>query len=94
MKARLVLAEDLVSAFWPLGPELGRWTFQVRGQLDEAPSVASLRDWIRERAPWFEPQPRQLCWGALTDFPQRVARRFGSGTGRTRADPDRRRPGG
>jgi len=78
-EARLVLAEDSVSAFWPLGPELGRWTFQVRGQLDEAPSLASLRDWIRERAPWFEPHPRQLCWGALTDFPQRVARRFGSG---------------
>jgi 2-polyprenyl-6-methoxyphenol hydroxylase-like FAD-dependent oxidoreductase len=78
-EARLVLGEDTLSAFWPLGPELGRWTFQVHHQLDEAPTLATLRDWIRERAPWFEPVPRQLSWGALADFPQRVARRFGSG---------------
>jgi len=78
-EAHVVLAEDSLSAFWPLGPELGRWTFQVQDHFDEAPSLATLRDWIRERAPWFEPVPRQLCWGALADFPQRVARRFGSG---------------
>jgi 2-polyprenyl-6-methoxyphenol hydroxylase-like FAD-dependent oxidoreductase len=59
--------------------DLSGWTFQVQDHFDEAPSLATLRHWIRERAPWFEPIPRQLCWGALADFPQRVARRFGSG---------------
>jgi 2-polyprenyl-6-methoxyphenol hydroxylase-like FAD-dependent oxidoreductase len=78
-EARIILTEDSVNAFWPLGPGLGRWTFQVRSGLDEAPSLASLREWIQARARWFEPNPEQLCWGALAEFPQRIARRFGSG---------------
>ena len=78
-EARLVISDDSVNAFWPLGPRLGRWTFQVRDRLEQAPSLASLREWIQGRAPWFAPQPKQLCWGALAEFPQRRARRFGSG---------------
>jgi 2-polyprenyl-6-methoxyphenol hydroxylase-like FAD-dependent oxidoreductase len=78
-EAHVVLTEDSVNAFWPLGPSLGRWTFQVRDRLDEAPSLTSLRELIRERAGWFGPNPEQLCWGEVADFPQRRARRFGSG---------------
>ena len=78
-EARLVLSDDSVNAFWPLGPRLGRWTFQVQNRLHEDPSLTSLREWIRERARWFAPNPEQLCWGALAEFPKRVARRFGSG---------------
>jgi hypothetical protein len=32
-----------VSAFWPLGPNLGRWTFQVWENLHEAMSVEAVR---------------------------------------------------
>jgi len=78
-EARVVVGEDSLNAFWPLGPELGRWTFEVRDRLDESPNLTRVREWIRERAPWFGPSPEQVCWAALADFPQRLARRFGSG---------------
>ena len=51
----------------------------MRDRLHEDPSLTSLRAWIHERAPGFAPNPEQLCWGALAEFPQRVARRFGNG---------------
>src|SRR5690606_9525879 len=59
-EARIALAADSVSAFWPLGPNLGRWTFQVWRNLDQAPTLDTLRELLRERAPWFEPRPEQL----------------------------------
>ncbi|HKO90480.1 MAG TPA: NAD(P)/FAD-dependent oxidoreductase [Polyangiaceae bacterium] len=78
-EARVILTEGAVNAFWPLGPNLGRWTFQVQSGLDEPPSTGSLRAWIHERATWFTPTAEELCWGALAEFPERRARRFGSG---------------
>src|SRR6185436_8881864 len=38
-EAHLIVSKDAVSAFWPLGPQQGRWTFQMREHLDEAPSI-------------------------------------------------------
>jgi 2-polyprenyl-6-methoxyphenol hydroxylase-like FAD-dependent oxidoreductase len=78
-RAQLVLSEDSLSAFWPLGPNLGRWTFQVWERLDEPPSLELLQTLLRERAPWFGPKPEQLCWGAVAPFEQQLVRRFGSG---------------
>jgi 2-polyprenyl-6-methoxyphenol hydroxylase-like FAD-dependent oxidoreductase len=77
-EARIVLDEDCASAFWPLGPNLGRWTFELGEHLDEAPSLDRLRALLRERAPGFAPEPEQLCWGATTYFENWVARRFGN----------------
>jgi 2-polyprenyl-6-methoxyphenol hydroxylase-like FAD-dependent oxidoreductase len=34
---------------------------------------------LRERAPWFEPKPEQLCWGAIAPFEQWLVPRFGQG---------------
>jgi 2-polyprenyl-6-methoxyphenol hydroxylase-like FAD-dependent oxidoreductase len=78
-EACIVLSADSVSAFWPLGPNLGRWTLQVWENLDEALSLETLRALLRERAPWFTPQPEQLCWGAVAPFEHRVVRSFGNG---------------
>lgn len=75
--ACITFSGDAVSAFWPLGTELGRFTFQVWEHLDEPLSLDRLRDLIRERAPWFTPNPEQLCWGAVAPFEHRLARRFG-----------------
>lgn len=70
---------DAVSAFWPLGPELGRFTFQVFQSLDETVTLDMLRGLIRERAPWFDPVPEQLCWGAVAPFEHAQVQRFGDG---------------
>jgi 2-polyprenyl-6-methoxyphenol hydroxylase-like FAD-dependent oxidoreductase len=78
-EACVALSADSVSAFWPLGPNLGRWTLQIWENLDEALSLERLRALLRERAPWFTPEPEQLCWGAIASFEHRVAHSFGKG---------------
>jgi 3-(3-hydroxy-phenyl)propionate hydroxylase len=75
--ACLAFDADLVSAFWPLGPELGRFTFQVFESLDEALTLDRMRELVRERAPWFTPTPEQLCWAAVAPFEHALAQRFG-----------------
>lgn len=78
-EACVAFTPEAVSAFWPLGPELGRFTIQVFESLDEAVTLETLRALIRERAPWFEPVPEQLCWGAVAPFEHAQAQRFGEG---------------
>jgi 2-polyprenyl-6-methoxyphenol hydroxylase-like FAD-dependent oxidoreductase len=78
-EASLAFSPDSVCAFWQLGPELGRFTFQVYQSLDENVTLDSLRELIRERAPWFTPTPEQLCWGAIAPFEHALAQRFGEG---------------
>lgn len=78
-EACLAFTPDAVSAFWPLGPELGRFTIQVFRSLDETVTLDMLRQLIRERAPWFEPVPEQLCWGAVAPFEHAQVQRFGEG---------------
>jgi 2-polyprenyl-6-methoxyphenol hydroxylase-like FAD-dependent oxidoreductase len=77
-EAYVVLGADSVSAFWPLGPTLGRWTFQIWEQLDENPSLETLEQLLQERAPWFGPRPEQLGWVTTSTFERRIASRFGS----------------
>jgi 2-polyprenyl-6-methoxyphenol hydroxylase-like FAD-dependent oxidoreductase len=78
-EASITFAGDAVSAFWPLGSELGRFTFQIWEDLDKPLTLERLRELIRERAPWFGANPEQLCWGALAPFEHRITRRFGEG---------------
>ncbi|HTV25565.1 MAG TPA: NAD(P)/FAD-dependent oxidoreductase [Polyangiaceae bacterium] len=78
-EACLSFSHDAVAAFWPLGPELGRFTIQVFQSLDEMVSLERLRELVRERAPWFDPVPEQLCWGAIAPFEHGLAQRFGDG---------------
>jgi 2-polyprenyl-6-methoxyphenol hydroxylase-like FAD-dependent oxidoreductase len=78
-EAHLIVSKDAVSAFWPLGPQRGRWTFQMREHLDEVPSIELLTELLRRRAPWFRPRPEQLAWSTTAHFERRVARRFGAG---------------
>lgn len=68
-----------VSAFWPLAPNLGRFTFQISHGLDETVSLDTLHRLLRQRAPWFTPKPEQLCWGAIAPFEQSLVQRFGHG---------------
>jgi 2-polyprenyl-6-methoxyphenol hydroxylase-like FAD-dependent oxidoreductase len=78
-EACLAFTPEAVTAFWPLGAELGRFTIQVFQSLDEAVTLPMLRELLRERAPWFTPVPEQLCWGAVAPFEHAHAPRFGEG---------------
>ncbi len=78
-EAHFDFSSEGVCAFWPLGPTLGRFTCQLYKGLDEEASLEGLRELLRERAPWFTPNPEQLCWGAVAPFEHRVVRRFGQG---------------
>jgi 2-polyprenyl-6-methoxyphenol hydroxylase-like FAD-dependent oxidoreductase len=78
-EAHVTMCEDFVNAFWPLGGNLGRFTFEIWTDLDQPVSLERLRELIRERAPWFKPNPEQLCWAAVAPFEHRLAERFGRG---------------
>lgn len=78
-EAHLVVGADSVSAFWPLGATLGRWTFQLTQGLDATPSLDMLVDLLRVRAPWFRPRPEQVCWSGVAHFERLIADRFGAG---------------
>jgi 2-polyprenyl-6-methoxyphenol hydroxylase-like FAD-dependent oxidoreductase len=78
-EACLGLTGDTVSSFWPLGPGLGRFTFQVSRSLDEELTLEALRTLLRDEAPWFKPVPEQLCWGAIAPFEHALTPRFGEG---------------
>jgi 3-(3-hydroxy-phenyl)propionate hydroxylase len=78
-EACLGFTSEAVTAFWPLGPELGRFTIQVFRGLDETVTLELLRELLRECAPWFDPVPEQLCWGAVAPFEHAQAQRFGEG---------------
>jgi 2-polyprenyl-6-methoxyphenol hydroxylase-like FAD-dependent oxidoreductase len=78
-EAHVAVSADDVSAFWPLGPHQGRWTFQISEHLDEAPGIDALTELLRRRVPWFLPRPEQLAWSSTVHFERRIARRFGAG---------------
>jgi 2-polyprenyl-6-methoxyphenol hydroxylase-like FAD-dependent oxidoreductase len=78
-EACVALTGDIVASFWPLGPSLGRWTFQVWDHLDQIPGLDRLRELLEARAPWFRPRPERVCWSSTAHFEQRVAARFGRG---------------
>jgi 2-polyprenyl-6-methoxyphenol hydroxylase-like FAD-dependent oxidoreductase len=78
-EAHLVVSPDSVSAFWPLGRSLGRWTFQISEHLGDTPDLHLLQLLLRQRAPWFRPRPEQLGWTTTAFFERRIASRFGSG---------------
>jgi len=78
-EACLAFTPETVTAFWPLGPELGRFAIQVFESLDETVTLEGLRKLLHERAPWFTPVPEQLCWGAVAPFEHALVQRFGEG---------------
>jgi 2-polyprenyl-6-methoxyphenol hydroxylase-like FAD-dependent oxidoreductase len=78
-EAHIAHSADGVCAFWPLGPQVGRFTCQIWKDLDQPVTLDRLRELLRERAPWFTRAPEQLSWAAVAPFEQRLARNFGQG---------------
>jgi 3-(3-hydroxy-phenyl)propionate hydroxylase len=78
-EASLCFGPHGAAAFWPLGKNLGRWTFELREGFANPPTLELLQALVRERAPWFLPTPEQICWGAVVEFEERLARRLGNG---------------
>ncbi|MEY4548336.1 MAG: hypothetical protein RL685_4531 [Pseudomonadota bacterium] len=78
-EAHVLLGSETSGAFWPLGPRLGRWTFQLQDHLSEPGSMELLQHLLRQHVPWFRPRPEQLCWTTTSFFERRVVERFGQG---------------
>lgn len=76
-EAAVVFDGDSVSAFWPLGSRVGRWTFQVWERLDENASPELLSSLVGARAPWFAPTIEQVSWGNVSRFDRLIASEFG-----------------
>lgn len=76
-EATVILAADSVSAFWPLGPSEGRWTFQLWKQLDQTASLSHLHALLDARAPWFDVAIDSLAWGTVIQFERLIASQFG-----------------
>jgi 3-(3-hydroxy-phenyl)propionate hydroxylase len=78
-EASLCFGPQGAAAFWPIGKNLGRWTFELRAGFANPPSLDLLQALVREREPWFSARPEQVCWGAVAEFEERLARRWGNG---------------
>jgi 2-polyprenyl-6-methoxyphenol hydroxylase-like FAD-dependent oxidoreductase len=90
-EARVVFGERTTNVLWPLPDGAFRFSFEVtEGAAPEAAattqldgeayaqlSEAHLRDLLRERAPWFDAEPRNLRWSVRVRFEKRLAERFG-----------------
>jgi 2-polyprenyl-6-methoxyphenol hydroxylase-like FAD-dependent oxidoreductase len=74
---RVVLHGAASNVLWPIGPERGRWSFEV----DESWSGGSseLTDLLAARAPWFGSPPSELVWSHTARFGQYLVDRYGHG---------------
>ncbi len=76
-EARMVFHNGTTNVAWPLGDERGRWGFQVDQEPSTPPKLASLRELISDRAPWFRPQIEKIHWSTTVLFEKRLVDRFG-----------------
>ncbi len=75
---RVVLHGAASNVLWPIGPERGRWSFEVDGSR-ATPGSAELVDLLAARAPWFGTPPSELVWSHTARFGQYLVDRYGQG---------------
>ncbi|MGM0576129.1 MAG: FAD-dependent oxidoreductase [Myxococcota bacterium] len=78
-EAVVAFHRDTANVLWPIGPDRARWSFQIPNNTAVPLDMDHLRDFIASRAPWFEPTPTSIAWGAIVPFTPRVADRAGEG---------------
>ena len=76
-RMHLVLGTGTDDVYWPVPPDLGRWSVQLND--GEGSDVDSLRRRIRERAPWYPYEQEPVEWTTTVSFQPRLAQRFGRG---------------
>jgi 2-polyprenyl-6-methoxyphenol hydroxylase-like FAD-dependent oxidoreductase len=75
----LMFDERATDVLWPLGPERGRFSFEIdEGALADE-GLAHTVQTVRERAPWFTGRIDATHWDAALCFAPRLAERFGRG---------------
>jgi len=78
-EARAVLRDDSLNILWPLDGQRARWSFQIDPDSQPEPSLATLNNFIRDRAPWFGAKVEEIYWHTTVMFERRLADPFGSG---------------
>ena len=77
-EARVVFRNGSTNVVWPLSDDRARWSFQVDEAPEAPPAVGSLQEFVRTRAPWFQP-PQAIHWSTTVMFERRLVDRFGRG---------------
>lgn len=78
-EAKAVLRDDSLNILWPLDGQRARWSFQIDPESPPEPSLKTLNDLIRKRAPWFGTRIEEIYWHTTVMFERRLAEPFGSG---------------
>jgi 2-polyprenyl-6-methoxyphenol hydroxylase-like FAD-dependent oxidoreductase len=78
-EAQLVLCEDSANAVYPLQGNLARFSFQVAQGLHLPPDLASLRELMASRLPFYGESVESVEWCGIAEFRPALVERFGEG---------------
>lgn len=77
--AHLALLADSSSSVYPIQGGLARFSFQLFGALHHLPDLASLKELIAARLPFYGDQVQSVEWSGIAEFPRALVERFGVG---------------
>lgn len=69
-----------VNVLWPLPGNRWRWSFQVAENENAPLTSETLLRLMKERAPWYRADIREINWRAIVEFEPRLVKRFATGT--------------
>jgi 2-polyprenyl-6-methoxyphenol hydroxylase-like FAD-dependent oxidoreductase len=76
---RLMLHDDRVGGYWPMGDGRCRFSFPVGAAEEHRPDAARLRELLASHAPWFRAEIGAIEWTAIALFERKLAMAFGDG---------------
>jgi 2-polyprenyl-6-methoxyphenol hydroxylase-like FAD-dependent oxidoreductase len=78
-EARVVFHEGTTNVVWPLDEGRARWSFEVDRESPPEPSMETLREMLRARAPWYAHEVTEIHWSTTALFERRLVDRYGQG---------------
>lgn len=78
-EAKAVFHEDSNNVLWPLDARRCRWSFQIDPDAPPEPTLKTLNELVRTRAPWYGERIEEIYWNTLVMFERRLADPFGLG---------------
>ena len=78
-EVKAVFRKDSNNVLWPLGGNRARWSFQIDPDSPPEPTLKTLNELVRTRAPWYESRIEEIYWNTLVMFERRMAEPFGEG---------------
>jgi len=78
-EVRAVFRKDSNNVLWPLDGGRSRWSFQIDPDCPPEPTLKTLNELVRTRAPWYQQHVEEIYWNTLVMFERRIAEPFGQG---------------